>query len=1055
MSNTKQTGWLAWFARNPIAANLLMMTLLIVGLFSAANMRTEAFPSSAPNSVTIDVEYQGGSPEVVEEGVAEKIEDALQGVSGIEDITSTVTSNSATILVQGVDAYPVDVLKDDVKIRVDSITTFSDQVQNIVIAQQQDSNEVIYVQVYGEADHRVLKKVAQQVRDRLLELPKINKVDIQGMRDDEITIELNEEKLRAYGLSFSEVATAINDNSINLSAGELKSSAGVISLQSRHQRYQGHEFNNIVIRSSESGGLVLLEDIATVHDGYTDDLILSEFEGKDSINLDVQLIGKDSITEASDAVKEAIAGMKQEAWIPENVELTTWADDAVNIRNSLSLLSMNGLMGIMLVLIVLTLFLNTRVAFFVAIGIPVSFAGAMIIMGPSYLNYSLNELSIFAFIIVLGIVVDDAIVIGENIHDHKKRDTATDETGRIETAIRAAKEVATPATFGVLTTVAAFYPLTTITGNFGGPFRMIAIAVILCLLFSLIESKLILPAHMVKLDLNKKNISSNSFSNVLKRIQEAIDTRLTYFIQHHYKTLITLTVKHRYQSLTIFVAFFVLTIGLVTGGQIRSVFMTDWQGSIIVSELKTYPGTPAEETHDYARQVGEKLSIISSELKQEFALENNPIEVSYVFSSDDQSAKVTAQLVSSQERPFSSSLVLNRWREASASISGIQQIVFFAGENFAKDLLIELSSTDDDRAIQATKELQARLVEYTGVNDVFTNLDNRQPELAFSLKPEARLFGLTENEVMSQIRSAIFGYEAQRVQRGDEELRVKVRYPEQDRRSISDLEQIRIQTDNNGTVPLERIVSMKYSTKQSVINRKNGKRVYTLQAKVDKELTSPSEIVASLDKTVFPELKRRYPDVVIDVGGDSEAEGDAINKLASGFLLGLLMIYALLAIPLKSYVKPVVIMLCIPFGIIGAIWGHFIVGIPFNILSFFGILALSGVVVNDSLVLVSRYNQLREQGKGYKVAVVHAGMNRFKAILLTSITTFVGLFPLILESAEQAQILIPMAVSLAFGILFATVITLFIVPVLLGIHEDMKRFFVLKLWSKRREITAN
>jgi multidrug efflux pump subunit AcrB len=1039
MNQQKQTGWLAWFARNPVAANLLMVTLLVVGIINALDMRTEGFPTVDPNQVMISVDFEGGSPEVVEEGVAAKIEEALQGVGGIKNITSSVTANKATVVVEGVDTYPIDVLKDDVKIRVDAISTFSEQVQNVVVQQQLEERSVISVQVFGDTQHSTLKEVAHKVRTRLLALPKVSKVDFVGMRDFEITIEVNEEKLRAYQLSFEEVAIAIQNASVNLSAGELKSSAGVISLRGRYQRYHGQEFHNILLRTSNAGSLVVLEDIAIVKDSYTDLAVLSEFNGKPSINLDVILIGKDSITTASDSVQQEIKTIQSENWLPENISVVTWADEAKNIRDSLSLLSMNALMGIVLVLVVLALFLDLKVAFFVAIGIPIAFSGALMIMGPSYLNYSINNLTIFAFIIVLGIVVDDAIVIAENIYTQKKREG---EKADVETAIRAAKEVATPATFGVLTTVAAFYPLTTISGNFGGPFRVIAVVVILCLLFSLIESKFILPAHLAKLKFSDK---STDKKNVLARLwsglQNYIDKVLTHFTHHRFKTLLSTAVRYRYQSICVFVAMFILSIGLVTGGLVKSVFFTEWEAGVVYANVKTHPGTPANETQHIARLMSQALEQLSDELKVEFAMDISPVEYVYSHSIDDETATLKAQLVSNKARDFPSSELLRRWREKTQFISGIKQQEFYAGFQTGEDILLEITSPDVDSAEAVTRELISKVSDYSGVFDLVSNLDSQRPELAITLKPEARLLGFSEREVIEQLRAAIFGYEAQRVQRGNEEVRVKVRYPLSERNSISDLELVRIRTTDNGTVPLDNVVELSHDMKQSVLDRKNGKRILTLKANVDEEVISSGEIIADLNNLVFPDLLARYPGVNIHIGGEGEAEGEAIVKLISGFILGLLIIYALLAIPLKSYSKPFVIMACIPFGIIGAIWGHMIIGIAFNILSFFGVLALSGVVVNDSLVLVSRYNQKRGFGMSYEEAVIDAGVTRFRAILLTSITTFVGLSPLIMESAEQAQMLIPMAVSLAFGILFATVITLLLVPVLLGIHEDLKALF--------------
>ncbi len=1035
MSKEPVKGWMAWFARNPVAANLLMVILLLVGGSTALNMRTEGFPAEAPRNVTVSVDFEGGSPEDVEEGAAIKVEDALNGIAGIKKMTSTVTADNATIVLQGEDGYPVGTLKDDVKIRVDAISTFPAQVESTIITEEQEERHVIYVQLYGDTDHGTLKETGRRVRERLLDLKNVNKVTTSGAKVFEINIEIQEEKLRAYGLSFDEVADAINGYSINLSAGALKTVGGTITLQSRQQRYHGSEFQDIVVRNSAQGGVVRVKDIAVVNDGYTEQAVLSRFQGKPSINLDVQLIGRASITEASSNVQDAVERMRFENWFPETIEMSTWYDEADIIRDRLGLLSKNALVGMGLVLVMLALFLNAKVAFWVAIGIPISFAGTLIVMGPNFLDYSLNDLTTFAFIIVLGIVVDDAIVIGENIFTHKKR-----YGGGVETAIRGAKEVATPATFGVLTTVAAFYPLTTMTGDFGGPFRIIAVVTIVCLLFSLVESKLILPAHLAHLDLGDGK-PKNRLSKLWARLQGGIEAALQSFIKTYYKPVIEAVVRYRYQSLGVFIAILILAAGLVSSGTVRTVFFADWESDIIYADLTMDSGVPAEKTHKVARNLERALHVTNQAIKQKYSMDVDPVVYSYLSSQEDEAAVITVQLMPGTQRTFSGSEFLNLWREEAGVQNDVKQLDFYAGWGGDDDFLIEMSSEDNIALRQAMLTLRDRVKDYTGVHDIKTNLDNDTLELSIDLKPEAEALGLTYRDVINQLRNAVFGFEAQRVQRGNEEVRVKVRYPKAERNDISDLEKVRIRTANGGSVPLSVVADLSRHKKQTQIDRIDGDRVLTLTARINKDLISPSEIVSDLKETVFLDIASRYPGVRLNLGGETEAEQEATGKLAAGFILGLLMIYTLLAVPLRSYTEPFVIMLAIPFGIIGAIIGHMIIGIPVSLLSFFGVLALSGVVVNDSLVLVSRYNQIRAEGLGYEEAVVQAGMSRFRAILLTSITTFVGLFPLILEKSEQAQLLIPMAVSLAFGILFATFITLLIIPVLLGIRLDIMNFF--------------
>jgi len=1024
-------GWIAWFAYNPVAANLLMITLLVVGFITLFDLRTEGYPEPPPNTVAVSVDFEGGSPENVEEGAAVKIEEALSGVEGVYHISSLITSNNATISIVGNDGYPIKKLKNDVKARVDTITSFPAQVDSIVITEAQEERHVLYVQIYGDAAHDVLKKISKQTRTRLLGLETVNKVTINGSRDFEINIEVREEKLRAYDLSFTEVAEAVQMASVNLSAGEIKTSSGTITLQSRKQGYYGYDFENVIVRSYKNGGVVRIRDIATVRDGYTEQDILSTFLGKPSINLDVELIGRDSVINASNDVRAFVKELRKENWIPQTVEFLVWSDEADNVRDSLGLISKNALMGMCFVLVLLALFLHPTVAFWVAVGIPVSFAGAFFIMGPEFLDYSLNDLTTFAFIIVLGIVVDDAIIIGENIFTHKKRDG-----GGVEAAVRGAMEVAKPATFGVLTTVAAFYPLTTFTDNSSGPFRMIAVVVIVCLLFSLVESKMILPAHLAHLKVNDKT-KKKGFFTVFEKLRTAIERGLKIFVQKYYKPLVQTVVVYRYQSLCVFISILILAVGLLTSGTVKTDFFGEDEGNLLYAQAIMYRGAPAEKTHEVARYIAENVQKTSDILKDKYNLEDEPVLYSYTHSSSDEVANVTIEIKSGSQRPFYSQEYLDIWREVVGSIPQARELIFYVDHYEGENMQIELSSFDNEALESAMILLQKKVAAYDGVYDVRTNLDSKVSELSVNLKPEAEFLGLNNLDVISQLRNAVYGFEVQRIQRNDEEIRAKVRYPFAERNDISDLEQIRIRTAEGGTVPLSQITEIKRDTIQSEITRIDGNRVLVLTAQIDEDAVSNSEISKILKTNVLPEILAAYPSVNIQITGEAEAEEEASLQLGSSFILGLFMIYALLAIPLKSYIEPVIIMLAIPFGIIGAIVGHMIVGIPISVLSLFGIIALSGVVVNDALVFVSRYNQLREAGLPYATAVVEAGVSRFRAVFLTSITTFVGLVPLLQEKSEQAQALIPMAVSLAFGILFATVITLLIIPVLLGVRSDI------------------
>ncbi|KIC10864.1 hypothetical protein RA19_08960 [Leisingera sp. ANG-M1] len=1024
-------GWIGWFARNSVAANLLMLIILAMGLVTGIGMRTEGFPADPPRNVTVTVNFNGASPEDAEEGAAVKVEQALNGLQGIEEITSTITADSAEIVVKGLPDYPMERLKSDVKDRVDAITTFPAQVDSTTIALEQEERHVIYVQLLGGQDHVTLKEAARRTREILLDLPTVSKVTTEGARTSEITVELQEEKLRAYGLSFEEVAQAVQGQSVSLSGGTLEAANGTLSLQSRNQAYFGRDLLQTRIRVSPDGGVVRLADVARVVDGFADGQVLSVYNGQPSIRLDVQLIGKDSITETSDTVQQKLDELRAAPWMPEDITLESWLDEAQSIRDRLALMSKNALTGMALVFVMLALFLDIRVAFWVALGIPVSFAGALYMMGPDWFDYSLNALSTFGFIITLGIVVDDAIVTGENIYAHKRK-----HGGGVDTAIRGALEVATPATFGVLTTVAAFYPLTTISGDFGGSFKIIAVVVILCLLFSLVESKFILPAHLAHMDVSQKP-KKHPLARAWQRLQTGVEHAMGWTIQRLYLPLLHTALAHQLQAVMVFAASFLFAFGLMAQGIVETNFFPDRDSTQVHMDVTLDSGAPPARTREIARLFEASLLETVADLEAEHGLQEPLVTSYYVSSSRAEKLVISVGLLDSTKRSFGSDELVERWRAAAGMPPGVRQMELFSDDDGVEDLRFGLSSEDPAETAAALASLQQVLQETPGLYDILTDLDNETLEMSFELLPEGEALGLTNREVITQIRNAVFGYEAQRIQRGSEEVQVRVRYPENERDSLSDLNRIRLRTPAGGTVPLDTVVRLNQRETLLELKRINGTRTLEISARVDKDLASVTEVVERLEATAFARLRAEYSGLSVTVSGEAAEEEEATSQLSSGFVLGLMLIYALLAIPLKSYTQPFIIMLAIPFGIVGAVLGHLAIGIPVSLLSFFGILALSGVVVNDSLVLVSRYRAARDEGLPAYEALLDAGASRFRAVMLTSVTTFAGLIPLVLETSEQAQFLIPMAVSLAFGVLFATLITLILIPVLLSLSTRL------------------
>ncbi|MBO9451297.1 efflux RND transporter permease subunit [Tropicibacter sp. R16_0] len=1029
MSGGQGTGWIAWFALNPVAANLLMATILVMGLATGLNMRTEGFPASDPRTVTVTVAFDGASPDDVEEGAAIKVEQALSGVVGIKKITSTVTASEAVVSVQSIDGHPLNQLKDDIEARVNAITTFPAQVERTTVTAEQEDRHVINVQVTGAVDHRTLKETARRIRQDLLSLPTISKVITEGALGYEITVELSEDKLRAFRLSFDEVAQAIQGRSVNLSAGQLKTERGTFSLQSRNQAYYGAELERTVIRSSPQGGVVRLGDVARVVDGFAEDPLISMFNGQPSIKLDVQLTGKDSITAASDSVTAHIESLQSTGALPQGIEVSTWSDEATEIRDRLALMSRNALIGMGLVFAMLALFLNIRVALWVAVGIPISFAGTLYVLGPVGFDYSLNDLTTFGFIIVLGIVVDDAIVIGENIFTHKQ----TGGDG-VAAAINGAQEVATPATFGVLTTVAAFLPLTMISGDFGGPFKIIAIVVIVCLLFSLVESKLILPSHLAHVTLTEQR-PTGWVARGWTGLQNRIEAGLNFVIERIYKPILHIAVSNLLASVLLSLAVLTTALGLVTRGVVPTQFFPERDSSTVYVTATLDSGAPVATTRAVAEMIEASLVQTGALFQDRHGLAQNPIQNRYVSSSKTDEVTLTVQLPNSAGRSFSAADFIAGWRAATGGHPAIKQVNYFTDDEDFDDLRIELTNADADRNVEAMKQVVDALRGLGGVHDIRTNLDDSVTELTFEILPLGERLGVTNLSLITQLRNSVYGFEAQKIQRGEDEVSLRVRVPRDARDTRADLDRVRVATASGGSVPVTSVASVTARETQAEFERIDGRRVLTLTARIDEEVTSSQAVLAHLETGVFSDLKATVPGQVLTIAGEAEQESEATGQLIAGFALAVMLIYALLAIPLRSYLDPLVIMCAIPFGIVGAILGHWIIGIPISLLSFFGILALSGVVVNDALVLTSRYRAKRDEGEDYVTAILHAGPSRFRAILLTSVTTFAGLAPLVWETSEQAQILIPMAVSLAFGLLFATMITLLIVPVMLGVRE--------------------
>lgn len=1035
-------GLIAWFARNSVAANLLMAIILVAGVASLFTIKKQIFPEIVLEQVNIRVPYLGAAPQEVETGVIEKIEESLRGVNGIKRIRSTAVEGLATVRAEIANNYDVQEVMDEIKTQVSAISSLPEQTEKPVVYRVRFESDVIWMSLYGEANEHTLKELAKDVRDEVKKLPGVSKVDVVGDRDYEIAIELSELKLKEYGLTFEQVVSAIRGSSVDLPGGSIRSESGNILLRTKGQAYVARDFDEIILLTFADGTRLKLSDIATINDGFIDREDLSTFDGKNSVSIRVAAVGDDNTLKIAEQIKQYVE--RKQKQLPPTVSIAHWGDSSYYLQGRLDLMSNNLFYGVLLVLLALTLFLEFRIAFWVMVGIPVCFLGAMAMLPLPMFNVSINMISLFGFILVLGIVVDDAIIIGESAYSEiEKRGKSA------EAVIAGAKKVAMPATFGVLTTIAAFVPMLMVGGAQAPIWASIAWVVVLCLIFSLVESKMILPAHIVNMDTkpwdpNRTGIfysMGRGTSNFLKRIREAVANGLNKFIRNTYQPFVERCIKHRYTTMAAFVAMLILMVGVLGGGFVRWVFFPNIPSDFINARLTMQEGSSNQATVNAMREAEAALNRANAALSVEF--NEDVIKHRLVFLEGDTAGQVFVELEKSEGREVDGFEIANRWRKEMPEIPGLKSFKVNAstGGGGGADIALQLRGTNLDNLKLATTELKNRLAEYAGVYDIEDNLLGGNDEIVLNLKPEAHLLGLTLADVARQVRYGFYGAEAQRIQRDGEEVKVMVRYPREERNSIGSLENMRIRTADGGEIPFAQVASYTLQPSFSAINRVNGERAVTITAAADKSKIEPGKVVGEMRKSVIKEITDKYEGVTGELDGASQDELDAQVDLMKAGIFALFCIYALMAIPLKSYSQPLIIMSVIPFGLVGAVIGHMVLGLSMSIMSIFGLVALAGVVVNDSLIMVDFVNRAREEGVSIRQAVSQAGAQRFRAILLTSLTTFVGLAPIVLERSLQAKIVVPMAVSLAFGILFATVITLVLIPALYVILEDFKNLF--------------
>lgn len=1028
--NTKDTtpskGMIAWMARNSVTPNLLMIVFIVGGFFFAKTIKQEVFPEFDLDMVVVSVPYPGSSPEEVEQGIILVLEEAVRGLDGIKEIFASANEGMGIVRIELLEGINEQKVYQDIKQQVDRIVTFPEDAERPEVSMIINRRQVMDIQLYGDASEWVLRELAEQVRASLLQDPEITQVEMRGARTYEIHVEIKQETLRRYNLTCQGVANIIRRSAIELPGGTIEARGGDILLRVKERRDWAKEFARLPVITTASGGTVYLSDIAKVSEGFQDTDRVAYYNGKRAIGINIFRVGKQTPIGVSDAAQKAMA--KIEERLPPGIGWTVGRDMSDIYRQRLELLLRNAFLGLCLVLCLLGLFLEFKLAFWVTMGIPTSFLGAFLFL--SGMGVTINMISMFAFIIALGIVVDDAIVVGENIYEYRKRGM-----GLLEAAIQGARDVALPVTFSILTNMVAFLPLCFVPGMMGKFFIVIPMVVITVFGVSWVEALLILPAHLSHV----KNGRRNRVSLYIHGRQQAFSQVFIRFVENRFGPFLDRCIKYRQVTVATGFAVLIVILSFVASGRIGIVMMPRVESDVAVVTATLPYGSPMPQA--------ERVSDLLARRAREVVDGNGGDELCKgIFTSiDEHEVEVYVYLTDPEIRPLGTMQFINKWREHAGLVEGLESLRFEAdrgGPGGGAGLTVELSHRDIDVLDKASEILAAKLADFPNVKDIDDGYTPGKQQLNFTMKPKGLSLGLTAWDVARQVRSSFYGAEALRQQRGRNEVRVFVKLPETQRDSEYNIEQLLIRTPKGRDVALMEVATVERGRAYTTIARRKGQRTVTVTANVE-PASETNQVRATLVREVLPVLRESYPDLTYDWEGQQADMRESMGGLFAGFGMAMFAIYAMLAIPFRSYIQPVIVMLAIPFGIVGAVLGHVIMGYSLSLISMMGIVALSGVVVNDSLVLIDYANRLhRNQGFSAFDAIHQAGIRRFRPIILTTFTTFGGLAPMIFETSRQARFLIPMAISLGFGILFATSITLILVPCLYLMIDD-----VVKWWA--------
>jgi multidrug efflux pump subunit AcrB len=1021
-------GPIAWMAQNSIAANLLMAILLGGGLWTAVTMQKEVFPEFQLDIVTVSVGYPGAAPTEVEQGILRPIEEAVRSVDGIREITSQAREGRGSVEIELVAGEPRLKAFQDIEQAVNRIRTFPDDIEQPEVRLRTEQQEVMQVALFGDVDIWTLRQLAEQLRDQLQAHEQITQVELRRVPDYVTHVEIQRQTLREYGLTLARVAGIIEDSSEDVAAGAIQTSGGEILLRVNARKQWADEFAQIEIMANPNGSVVTLGDIANIYDGFEEEGFHSQFNQTPCVELNVYRIGSQSPIDVAKAVEETMTAF--ETILPPKVTWRIDSNDAEEFRRRLNLVIENGLMAVVIVLVILALFLEFRLAFWVMSGMAISFIGGILLL-PVF-GMSINMISLFGFLVVLGIVVDDAVVIGENVYEARRK-----YDSRIMAAIMGTREVAGPVTFSILTNIVAFIPLLFIpgeTGKFWGP---LPVVVIIVLSLSLLEALFILPAHLAH---SEKRATKKGMAGLVSRGQQSFAQGFDRLVDVVYRRFIFVSLNFRYVSTSIAIALLIVVGGYANSAHMGMILMPE----VSADEIEAGVRLPVGTTQEQAAKVAKEVTDASVRMFQE----HNLHEVAEGIKTNVRGQSfIDVEIVMKppDERDMTANEVIQLWRDSIGDLPGVHQVTFEAESGpggYRQDISIDLSHSDIDVLEKASRAFLERVERYPMTRDVSDNYNKGKTQFDFKLRPEGRALGLTDESVGQQLRSAFFGSVALRLMRGTNETEVRVKLPRDQRQDIFNLEDLVIRAPNGVEVPLLEVVDIEQTASFTSINRRSGRRVVNVSMDVEPK-RAVTQVISALQNTELPQLRRDYPGITWTFEGSNAEMRRATSSLWGWFSLAVVVIYALLAIAFRSYIQPLIVLIAIPFGIVGAVLGHMVLGYDLSLISLMGVIALSGVVVNDSLIMIDYANRNRGDDSAFD-AILEAGVRRFRPIMLTTLTTFGGLIPIIFETSLQAEYIIPMAISLGFGILFATAINLVLVPCIYVILDDVKNFYTTR-----------